>query len=78
MSDDAMREERDFNERNIEEFRRNGGKVGGQFLPQTDPGDQVDQGPWWIGRTWWARRTRSPLGFSLRGQGRNSSQLSGC
>ena len=28
MVDDA---ERDFNERNIEEFRRNGGKVGGQF-----------------------------------------------
>ena len=31
MSDDAMREEREFNERNIEAFRRNGGKVGGQF-----------------------------------------------
>lgn len=31
MGDDATREERDFNERNIEEFRRNGGKVGGQF-----------------------------------------------
>jgi deazaflavin-dependent oxidoreductase (nitroreductase family) len=31
MVDDAMRGERDFNERNIEEFRRNGGKVGGQF-----------------------------------------------
>jgi deazaflavin-dependent oxidoreductase (nitroreductase family) len=31
MADDAMREERDFNEHNIEEFRRNGGKVGGQF-----------------------------------------------
>lgn len=28
MADDA---ERDFNERNIEEFRANGGKVGGQF-----------------------------------------------
>src|ERR1700740_2932440 len=26
-----MASERDFNERNIEEFRRNGGKVGGQF-----------------------------------------------
>ena len=31
MTDDTMRAERDFNERNIEEFRRNGGKVGGQF-----------------------------------------------
>lgn len=31
MADDAMREERGFNERNIDEFRRNGGKVGGQF-----------------------------------------------
>ncbi len=31
MADDAMESERDFNERNIEEFRRNGGKVGGQF-----------------------------------------------
>jgi deazaflavin-dependent oxidoreductase (nitroreductase family) len=31
MGDDAMREEREFNERNIEEFRRNSGKVGGQF-----------------------------------------------
>lgn len=31
MVDDAMRGERDFNERNIEEFRSNGGKVGGQF-----------------------------------------------
>jgi deazaflavin-dependent oxidoreductase (nitroreductase family) len=31
MGDDAMHEERDFNENNIEEFRRNGGKVGGQF-----------------------------------------------
>ena len=31
MGDDAMSAERDFNERNIEEFRRNGGKVGGQF-----------------------------------------------
>jgi deazaflavin-dependent oxidoreductase (nitroreductase family) len=28
MADEA---ERDFNQRNIEEFRRNGGKVGGQF-----------------------------------------------
>jgi deazaflavin-dependent oxidoreductase (nitroreductase family) len=26
-----MRSEREFNEHNIEEFRRNGGKVGGQF-----------------------------------------------
>ncbi len=31
MADDATRSEREFNERNIEEFRRNGGKVGGQF-----------------------------------------------
>lgn len=31
MSDDANANERDFNERNIEEFRRNSGKVGGQF-----------------------------------------------
>ncbi|EFG77822.1 deazaflavin-dependent nitroreductase family protein [Mycobacterium parascrofulaceum ATCC BAA-614] len=31
MGDDEMRSEREFNERNIEEFRRNGGKVGGQF-----------------------------------------------
>lgn len=31
MVDEAMREEREFNERNIEEFRHNGGKVGGQF-----------------------------------------------
>jgi deazaflavin-dependent oxidoreductase (nitroreductase family) len=31
MADDEMASERDFNERNIEEFRRNGGKVGGQF-----------------------------------------------
>ena len=31
MADDDMASERDFNERNIEEFRRNGGKVGGQF-----------------------------------------------
>ena len=31
MSDDEMAGEREFNERNIEEFRRNGGKVGGQF-----------------------------------------------
>ena len=30
MSDD-LAGERDFNQRNIEEFRRNGGKVGGQF-----------------------------------------------
>ncbi|MCV7198081.1 nitroreductase family deazaflavin-dependent oxidoreductase [Mycobacterium angelicum] len=31
MGDEAMREEREFNERNIEEFRSNDGKVGGQF-----------------------------------------------
>jgi deazaflavin-dependent oxidoreductase (nitroreductase family) len=31
MADDLISAERDFNERNIEEFRRNGGKVGGQF-----------------------------------------------
>jgi deazaflavin-dependent oxidoreductase (nitroreductase family) len=31
MPDDDMTSEREFNERNIEEFRRNGGKVGGQF-----------------------------------------------
>ncbi|MEB4211383.1 nitroreductase family deazaflavin-dependent oxidoreductase [Mycobacterium sp. 94-17] len=31
MGDDAMSSEREFNESNIEEFRRNGGKVGGQF-----------------------------------------------
>ena len=31
MPDDQMTSEREFNERNIEEFRRNGGKVGGQF-----------------------------------------------
>ncbi len=31
MSDDAMRSEHEFNERNIGEFRRNGGKVGGPF-----------------------------------------------
>ncbi|HWF28747.1 MAG TPA: nitroreductase family deazaflavin-dependent oxidoreductase [Mycobacterium sp.] len=31
MGDDAMREEREFNAHNIDEFRRNGGKVGGQF-----------------------------------------------
>lgn len=31
MPDDDLADERDFNERNIEEFRRNGGKVGGQF-----------------------------------------------
>jgi deazaflavin-dependent oxidoreductase (nitroreductase family) len=31
MGDEAMTSEREFNERNIEEFRRNGGKVGGQF-----------------------------------------------
>ena len=28
---DDMTSEREFNERNIEEFRRNAGKVGGQF-----------------------------------------------
>jgi deazaflavin-dependent oxidoreductase (nitroreductase family) len=31
MSDDQMASEREFNQRNIEEFRRNGGKVGGDF-----------------------------------------------
>lgn len=31
MSDDEMSGERDFNASNIDEFRRNGGKVGGQF-----------------------------------------------
>ena len=31
MADDDMAGERDFNARNIEEFRTNGGKVGGQF-----------------------------------------------
>lgn len=31
MPEDDMAEEREFNQRNIEEFRRNGGKVGGQF-----------------------------------------------
>ncbi len=31
MADEAMRSERAFNENNIDEFRRNGGKVGGQF-----------------------------------------------
>lgn len=31
MPDEEMKSERDFNERNIDEFRRNGGKVGGQF-----------------------------------------------
>lgn len=31
MGDDEMHSEREFNERNIDEFRRNGGKVGGQF-----------------------------------------------
>ena len=31
MADDEMVSEREFNEHNIEEFRRNGGKVGGQF-----------------------------------------------
>ena len=31
MPDDEMRGEREFNEHNIDEFRRNGGKVGGQF-----------------------------------------------
>lgn len=31
MSDDDLSGERDFNASNIDEFRRNGGKVGGQF-----------------------------------------------
>lgn len=31
MGDDALSSEREFNEQNIEQFRRNGGKVGGQF-----------------------------------------------
>jgi deazaflavin-dependent oxidoreductase (nitroreductase family) len=31
MADESLREEREFNERNIDEFRSNGGKVGGQF-----------------------------------------------
>jgi deazaflavin-dependent oxidoreductase (nitroreductase family) len=31
MPDEAMTSERELNERNIEEFRRNGGKVGGPF-----------------------------------------------
>jgi deazaflavin-dependent oxidoreductase (nitroreductase family) len=31
MGDDDLRSEREFNEHNIDEFRRNGGKVGGQF-----------------------------------------------
>lgn len=31
MADDALDSEREFNEQNIEEFRRNGGEVGGQF-----------------------------------------------
>ncbi len=31
MADDDMSAERSFNEQNIDEFRRNGGKVGGQF-----------------------------------------------
>ena len=31
MPDEEMTSEREFNESNIEEFRRNGGKVGGQF-----------------------------------------------
>jgi deazaflavin-dependent oxidoreductase (nitroreductase family) len=31
MPDEAKIAEREFNDRNIEEFRRNGGKVGGQF-----------------------------------------------
>jgi deazaflavin-dependent oxidoreductase (nitroreductase family) len=31
MADEAMVSEREFNEHNIDEFRRNGGKVGGQF-----------------------------------------------
>jgi deazaflavin-dependent oxidoreductase (nitroreductase family) len=31
MPDDDMASERDFNQQNIDEFRANGGKVGGQF-----------------------------------------------
>ena len=31
MADDDIASERGFNEQNIDEFRRNGGKVGGQF-----------------------------------------------
>jgi deazaflavin-dependent oxidoreductase (nitroreductase family) len=31
VPDEEMTGEREFNERNIDEFRRNGGKVGGQF-----------------------------------------------
>jgi deazaflavin-dependent oxidoreductase (nitroreductase family) len=31
MADDAMSGERDFNQQTIDEFRANGGKVGGQF-----------------------------------------------
>jgi F420H(2)-dependent quinone reductase len=31
MSDEAMASERELNESNIDEFRRNGGKVAGQF-----------------------------------------------
>jgi len=31
MADDDLSGERDFNASNIDEFRRNGGKVGGQF-----------------------------------------------
>lgn len=31
MPDDEMAAEREFNKQNIDEFRRNGGKVGGQF-----------------------------------------------
>ncbi|MDZ4266813.1 MAG: nitroreductase/quinone reductase family protein, partial [Mycobacterium sp.] len=31
MPEDVMNEERGFNQRNIDEFRANGGKVGGQF-----------------------------------------------
>ncbi len=31
MADEEMTSEREFNESNIDEFRRNGGKVGGQF-----------------------------------------------
>jgi deazaflavin-dependent oxidoreductase (nitroreductase family) len=31
MSDDELESEREFNKHNIDEFRRNGGKVGGQF-----------------------------------------------
>lgn len=31
MADDATQSEQEFNKHNIEEFRQNGGKVGGQF-----------------------------------------------